>query len=508
MPAPLSRRQFLRGAIALGVTLTAHSFASPASARTADFAALAASIDGRLVLPGDADYAVAHQLFQPRYDTVSPAAVAYPAHDQDIVTCLAFAQAQHVPLVPRGGGHSYAGWSTGPGLVLDLSALSAVGASTSGTATVGAGARLADVNATLASVGAAVPSGLCPSVSVTGLTLGGGLGVTSRAYGTTSDNLTGARIVTVDGRIREVGPTQDSDLFWALRGGGGGNFGIVTELRLTTHPTPDCAHAELHWAWSDAGALIRAWQRWAPALPDHLWSQLEFDVYTDPPAPYVGVLCLDGADELNTHLDGLIGLAGVQPSDRYLVVRSYSDTMQKLSGCLGLTAPQCHLPGTLPGRDPNGQVTREDYASRSDFWTAPLPEAGIGAVLDAVAHYATTAPPGGHGVVQFDGTGGGAVNRIAPQATAFVHRDALFLAQYLAYWPEDATPDEVRQHQAWLGGLWTALRPWASGQAYQNYVDPRLTTWREAYYSSNLPRLQQIKAGYDPGRVLDFPQAI
>ena len=508
----INRRQLLRGAVAAGAVGVAGSVAGAPRARaatrgTADFCALAAGLDGTLVLPEDRDYDQARQLFSPRYDTVRPAAVAYPAHARDVATCLGFARGTGTPIVPRGGGHSYAGWSTGTGLVLDLGRMAQVSPS-SGGAAVGAGARLGDVNGVLTAQGSAFPTGLCPSVGIAGLTLGGGIGVTGRAYGTTSDNLAGATVVTPDGRIREVDATHEPELFWALRGGGGGNFGVVTEFRFRTHGIQDCAHAELHWPWADAAALVDAWQRWAPGLPEQLWSLLEFDVQSGPPSPYVGIVSLDGSALLEQHLDELVRLVGSAPSDNFLAVRSYGDTMRKLAGCLDLTAAQCRLPGTLPGRDPQGQLSRDTYTSRSDFWNSELPAAGIDAVLAAVARYADATPPGGQGVVQFDGMGGAAINRPRPDDTAFVHRGARFLAQYLAYWPADAPAEDVRRHRGWLDDLWSSLRPWAGGEAYQNYIDPALPNWRQAYYGDNLDRLQRARQQYDPDRLLGFPQGL
>ncbi|MFC9292774.1 FAD-binding oxidoreductase [Streptomyces sp. NPDC057011] len=481
------------------------------AARDPDYGALARAVDGRLVLPGDGDYPEARQLFQPRYDSVAPAAVAYPAHAGDVAVCLDFARRSAVPVVPRGGGHSYAGWSTrAAGLVVDAGAMAAVTVGGDGVR-IGAGARLGDVNAALAERGLAVPTGLCPSVGIAGLTLGGGLGLASRAYGTTADRLTGARVVTPDGAVREVAADSEPELYWALRGGGGGNFGVVTEFRFRTHPAGDCAFAELHWPAADSAAALAGWQRWLAALPDPFWSQVEFTVEagapTEPPA--VRVLCLDGRPELERQLTRLTDLVGRPVRDSWITVRGYGDTVRAMSGCAERTAAQCRLPGTLPGRGPHGLLGRDSYAARSDFWAgAGLPDAAVRAVLAAVGRYGRSAPPGGLGVVQFDGVCGGAVNRVAAADTAFVHRGSAFLAQYLAYWPESATAAEVARHQGWLDGLWQDLRPWASGRAYQNYTDPKLTGWREAYYGPNLARLTEVRRTYDPDRLFRFPQAL
>ncbi|MFI7359959.1 FAD-binding oxidoreductase [Streptomyces avidinii] len=502
----LHRRQVL-GSAAAAVLATVG-----AAARTPDYGALARGIDGRLVLPGDPDHAEARRLFQPRYDSVAPAAVAYPAHAGDVAACLDFARRSTAPVVPRGGGHSYAGWSTrSAGLVIDTGAIAAVSVDGDGVR-IGAGARLGDVHTALAGRGRSVPTGLCPSVGIAGLTLGGGLGLASRAYGTTADRLTGARVVTPDGLVREVSADRDPDLFWALRGGGGGNFGVVTEFRFRTHPVGASAFAELHWTGAESAAVLRGWQRWLAALPDPFWSQVEFTVEAgaggaEPPA--VRVVCLDGRLELERQLTRLSDLVGGAPRDSWIVVRSHEDTVLALSGCLELGPAQCRLPGTLPGRDPQGRLGRDPYTARSDFWAGGgLPDAAIGAVLDGVRRYGTSVPAGGRGVVQLDGVCGGAVNRVPAGGTAFVHRDSAFLAQYLAYWPESAPAAEVARHQDWLDRLWQALRPWASGRAYQNYIDPKLTDWREAYYGANLARLQEVRRAYDPDRLFRFPQAV
>ncbi|ARE72891.1 hypothetical protein B6R96_02185 [Streptomyces sp. Sge12] len=506
----LHRRQVL-GSAAAAVLATVG-----AAARTPDYGALARGIDGRVVLPGDPDHPEARRLFQPRYDSVAPAAVAYPAHAGDVAGCLDFARRSGAPVVPRGGGHSYAGWSTrAGGLVVDTGAMAAVSVDGDGVR-IGAGARLGDVHAALAGRGRSVPTGLCPSVGIAGLTLGGGLGLASRAYGTTADRLTGAQVVTPDGTVRKVSADRDPELFWALRGGGGGNFGVVTEFRFRSHPVGSCAFAELHWPAAESAAVLRGWQRWLAALADPFWSQVEFTVESGtgtgagaagPPA--VRVVCLDGRHELERQLTRLADLVGGAPRDSWIVVRSHEDTVRALSGCLELSPAQCRLPGTLPGRDPQGRLGRDSYAARSDFWAGGgLPDAAIGAVLDGVRRYGAGVPAGGRGVVQFDGVCGGAVNRVPAGGTAFVHRDSAFLAQYLAYWPESAPAAEVARHQGWLDGLWQALRPWASGHAYQNYIDPKLTDWREAYYGANLARLQEVRRAYDPDRLFRFPQAV
>ncbi|WP_143673484.1 FAD-binding oxidoreductase, partial [Streptomyces griseiscabiei] len=230
----------------------------------ANWSALARDLDGPLIRPGDKAWSTARQLYNTRFDTLKPTAVAYVAHPDDIRTTLAYAKAHDIKVSIRNGGHSYAGWSSGNGrLVIDVSKLNKIRASAN-EAVVGAGSKLIDVYRALAAKGVTIPAGSCPTVGVSGLTLGGGHGVTSRAYGLTCDSLTQATLITADGKQLTANATTNKDLFWALRGAGNGNFGVVTELRFKTHPAAKGVTAYLTWPWSKAAAVLKAWQEWGP----------------------------------------------------------------------------------------------------------------------------------------------------------------------------------------------------------------------------------------------------
>src|SRR5690606_9756418 len=150
---------------------------------------------------------------------------------QDVRECIDFARLSKTPIHMRSGGHSYAGWSTGPGLVIDVSRMNQVRVDAGSTiATIGAGAKLIDVYDGLAAQGRTLPGGSCPTVGIAGLTLGGGISMLGRAYGMTCDNLLEAEIVTANGKILTCDAKRHPDLFWACRGGGGGNFGIATSF--------------------------------------------------------------------------------------------------------------------------------------------------------------------------------------------------------------------------------------------------------------------------------------
>ncbi|MGW1669643.1 FAD-binding oxidoreductase [Streptomyces sp. NPDC002324] len=478
-------------------TTTGTGIASRASA--ANWAALARDLDGPLVRPGDKAWSTARQLYNTRFDTLKPTAVAYVAHADDIRTTLAYARAHDINVSIRNGGHSYAGWSSGNGrLVVDVSKLNKVRAS-GGEAVVGAGSKLIDVYRALAAKGVTIPAGSCPTVGVSGLTLGGGHGVTSRAYGLTCDSLTQATLITADGKQLTANATTNKDLFWALRGAGNGNFGVVTELRFRTHPAPQGVTAYLTWPWSKAAAVVKAWQEWGPTQADEIWSSCHLE-NGGSPSVAVAAFSLGTYGDLENALDRLADRVGTPARSVSLRRRSYEDAMEGYAGCGSFsTDAKCHLPGSTPGRSPQGALGRETYAARSDFFDRSISSAGIQTLLTQI-----TGVKGGAGSIALTALGG-QVNRVSPTATAFVHRRSRMLAQYLASWKSGTSGTTA---QSWLTTAHKSMTRHASGAAYQNYTDPTLTNWRKAYYGDAAPRLTTLKKKYDPNRFFTFPQAL
>jgi FAD/FMN-containing dehydrogenase len=181
---------------------------------------------------GSPGFTQAAQVFNELFDDIMPSAIARPLDASDVAGAIRWVAAYDVPFRARSGGHSYAGYSTvADGVVVDLRYLAAISVdSTAGTATVGAGAELIDVYAQLARRGATIPAGSCPSIGVGGHALGGGFGLAARRFGLTADNLIAVEIVTADGQVRTANQQNDPDLLWALKGGGGGNFGVATNF--------------------------------------------------------------------------------------------------------------------------------------------------------------------------------------------------------------------------------------------------------------------------------------
>ncbi|MEU6803676.1 FAD-binding oxidoreductase [Streptomyces neyagawaensis] len=483
----------------LRTTTTAHGAGRKPTA--VNWAALARDLDGPLVRPGDKAWTTARQLYNTRFDTLKPTAVAYVAHPDDIRTTLAYARAHDLKVAIRNGGHSYAGWSSGNGrLIVDVSKLNKVSAS-GGEAVIGAGAKLIDVYRALAAKGVTIPAGSCPTVGVSGLTLGGGHGVTSRAYGLTCDSLTQATLITADGKQLVANATTNQDLFWALRGAGNGNFGVVTELRFKTHAAPPGVTAYLTWPWSRAAAVLKAWQEWGPAQADEIWSSCHIAKSAGgTPTVSVAAFSLGTYGELQNAVDRLADRVGAPARSVSLKRRTYEDAMEGYAGCGSFAEDaQCHLPGTTPGRSPKGRLGRETYAARSDFFDRSISSAGIQTLLTRI-----TGVKGGAGSIALTALGG-QVNRVSPTATAFVHRRSRMLAQYIASWKPGTSGTAA---QSWLDGAHKSMARHASGAAYQNYTDPTLTDWRKAYYGDAAGRLTTLKKKYDPNRFFTFPQAL
>ncbi len=442
------------------------------------------AIKGHVFERGAPGFEAAAHVFDPRFDHVLPDAVARPVDGIDVRDAVRFCTGKGIHVRARSGGHSYAGYSTAAqGVVLDLRKLNTVTVDAqAGTATVGAGAQLIDLYARLAQSSVTVPGGSCPSVGIAGVTLGGGFGLAARHLGLTIDSLRGVRIVTADGRLRSVDARADSDLLWALKGGGGGNFGVVTEFTFATHPMPaSSTFFKVTWPWSSAAEAIEAWQAWAPHTNDKITSVL--DISTGPSISTFGQYLGSASD-----VPGLIAPLKAVPMATLteLTQESYMMIQMRLAGCAAKTLAWCHTTGAAPG----GQMPREIFQAKSDYVVKPLPAAGRARMIAAAE-----AP--GSGAFLCDAYGG-AIDRVGADQTAFVHRGPLFCIQYYS---GVTTTDWVQQ-------AWTKMRPFVSGMAYQNYIDPDLNGWEQAYYGSNLGRLKVTRTRIDPHHYFNFPQAI
>jgi FAD/FMN-containing dehydrogenase len=507
--ARLTRRAFLLGAAATtaAAALPAWSLASAsrASVPARRMRELASATRGPLVTRLDAGLFVAAQVWNARFDGRRPAGVLYALDARDVQAAVRWAARYGVPITARAGGHCYQGYSTiNDGLVVDLTNLSEVVPRYGRVpyARVGGGASLGVAYRALSAVGRTIPGGTCPTVSVGGLAQGGGMGMVARRWGPLSDNVLGFRIVTPDGRIRDVGPGRDRDLFWACRGGGGGNFGIITSYDIRTHPTDPAMRFVFRFAWSECADVVLAWQDWAHQTGDGLFTMCGLVTNPGDAEPIIQVSGQYFGDEAGLAAEVAPLLARVTPTSRDVTAASYASLIQHWAECTHAAADQCARQAANPG--PGGVASRPMWWGKSDYVgeSSPMPRAGAEAMRDHVASlhargFAT-------GEVLLDSYGG-AINRVSPTATAFAHRDMRYSIQYVAYWSDtDWQGPSVR----WLRSLERALRPHVTGQKYINYIDSDQRNRPEAYYGRNLDRLIDTRRRFDPDDVFRFRQAI
>jgi FAD/FMN-containing dehydrogenase len=460
------------------------------------------------VLPTSPEYPVDAQSYNPVFDGAHPEGIAYCASAGDVALAVDFAEQHAIELSLRSGGHCYGGWSTGPGLVVDVSPMNEVVFDpVTGLVSVGSGTRLIDLYAALAPYGVAVPGGSCPGVGIAGLALGGGFGVLGRKYGLTCDNLQSADVVLASGEMVTCDAVQAPDLFWALRGGGGGSFGAVTRFSFLTHPIGTLALFTLVWPWSSAAAVVSAWQNWAPAAPDELWSNcLLVASQTTPageaPAARVTGVYVGSEAVLQELVDSFVTEVGTSPFTSFVGSAGYLDAMLIEAGCDNYSVAECHL----PSQNPAGLLARAPFAAKSNIVESKLSAVAISTLLEAVEQRQASPLLAGGGFV-LDASGG-AINRVSPEATAYVHRTALATMQYSAGWAVSSPPSVVAANRQWIESAWQSMRPFVSSGAYVNYADPELPDWQQAYWGSNFERLKEVKRLYDPGDVFHFPQSI
>jgi FAD/FMN-containing dehydrogenase len=406
---------------------------------------------------------------------VRPRAVVRCASVRDVVRTISYARDTGTHVVPRGGGHCFAGRSSTDGVVLDLARLDAVAVGTGGLATIGAGARLAQVYDGLHEHARTLPAGCGPTVGIAGLTLGGGLGLLGRAHGLTCDALVGARVVLADGRLVDCDADREPELFWALRGAGGGQFGVVTSLTFAALPEPRATRFELSWPDDAAAAVVAAWQAWSPDAPDDVTANLSLVAEPGRPLRVVAFgAALRGGDATSALLGTLADAVGTRPQTQVREGMSVRDLKRSFAEL-----------GTAGDGD---RVTD----NRSELFARPLPAAAIDALLEEL----TTGPAPGRRELGFTAMGG-AYNRVPADATAFAHRGERFLLDHAG---DDGT--------TWVDRSWAVAHPHGSGRVYPNFPDPRLDGWADAYHGENLARLVAVKHAYDPERLFHFPQAV
>jgi hypothetical protein len=491
----MTRRQFARrtgqlvGAAAVASPLELLAACGSSSPTTAAWSELARSLNGDLVLPGDPTYARRRLPFNRRYASVHPSGIALCSSASDVRQCVEWSRQHEVAIAARSGGHSYAGYSTTPGLVIDVSRLNHVAVDKDArTVSVGAGARNTDVYNGLQPHAVAISAGRCPSVGIAGLALGGGFGFSSRKLGLTSDSLLETKLVTASGSQLTCSARENPDLFWACRGGGGGNFGINTSFEFSTQPVGAVSIYDLEWDWRDAPKVAPALQTILQHAPDELSLRIGMGK--------AGGEHARGALPTVTALGQYFG-----PPDK--LAELLKPALRAARTTKRLIAPRTfwqakdYLFHTTP---------RDRFMEKSSYIDTPVSDSGFATMMQWVERWPVSLNSDGGGMALFGW--GGAINRVPATETAFVHRDAIFLMAYATSWTANDSRPTVSAGLDWIEGFFAAMEPHVAASSYQNFLDPELTDWKRAYYGANLERLVRVKHRYDPDNRFRNAQSI
>jgi FAD/FMN-containing dehydrogenase len=443
------------------------------SAKSAIAAAqeLRAVMHGKVALPGDKAYASSRRIWNGAVDH-RPALFALCEKAQDVQAAVYVARSYSLPLSVRGGGHDWAGRAIcHNGLVIDLSQMRKVTVDAAAkVAMVAGGATAADVSATISQHGLAAVTGNVGAVGMAGLLLGGGYGPLTTRFGLALDNLLSAEIVLADGRLVTADASQNTDLFWALRGGGG-NFGVVTSMCLRLHPVGELLAGIILFPWSEAESVLRGHAEVMSSAPDEL-SVLAGLL----PAPDGSTVAFIGPIWSGEPAQGQKIMARLQrlgtPIQTQISPMSYSDL-------IGLY---------------DAQVVNGRFYALKTHWLADLTPDVISTV--AATGAARTSPLSFIALHHFHGVG----TQVAPDATAFGLRREHFLMEIVAAWDPSGNEDGA-VHRQWVCDLSSAIAPLALPGGYPNFLTPDNREQLGSAYGGNASRLRDLKRRYDPENV-------
>jgi hypothetical protein len=503
----LNRRRFLLGSSALGIAAGLapnHVFDLAYAQGTApvapDWEKLADNLVGPLLRRKDSPFVrfVAPYNLAYNKQTLWANGIALCASPADVVTAINWARDSGVPLVARSGGHSYAGYSMTSGLLIDLTTMR--GASwdpIQKTVTATGGVRNSDVTAMLRSVNRAITHGRCPTVGTAGFLLGGGIGFNMRLHGVGIDYLRASEIVTADGELRPLSARDNDDLFWACRGGGGGNFGINTSFTVETYDAPDITVFKYNWSGTqtEMGNVAFALMSSLSQAPDEFGTRFAITA----PNPVRGVAAF-----------------GVNIVGQYRGAKATAERYLKpaVDAKKPTTAEIEHLP-YWQAQDILLDTDKPFYFhERSAFLTKPLSRNTFAQACDQLAKWRGTDDSDPRYKDQrlfadfrFFQTGG-VMNKVPSGDTAFVHRDSIWLMDIGLPWSAADPPERVNANIAWQNAFFAQMLPFSNRQSYQNFIDPALENPAQAYYGTNLDRLRRVKRKYDPDNLFKFAQSI
>ncbi|MEX3982095.1 FAD-binding oxidoreductase [Paraburkholderia sp. EG287A] len=458
-------------------TASSDIFRGERHAASRELEQLRGTLHGTLVMPRDPDYDEARRVWNGTVDK-RPAMIIYCADADDVVAAVRFARSIDARVAVRSGGHNVAGLSVcDAGIVVDLSRMKQIDVDAERRVVrAEAGLNLGEFDRATMAHGLATTTGVISDTGLAGLTLGGGFGKLGRKYGLTCDNLVAVEMVTADGQKRVASERAHSDLFWAVRGGGG-NFGIATAFHLRLHPLdPELLVCSLLYPFEQARAALRAYDRFARNAPDEV--SADAALVTNPSGErFLSIsACYVGAPESGRQVLEALMESGSPVDCRlerlpYLQIQSNGDSVF-----------------------PRG---------RRYYWKAQfLREIDDGAIDAVLGAYERS--PSLSSLLVFQHVGG-AIARVAGSATAYPHRDASFDCFPVAIW-DDAAEDAANVQ--WARSIWDALRPYSSGGVYANNLGDEGNERVKEAYGNNYARLASIKRQYDPDNVFRLNQNV
>jgi FAD/FMN-containing dehydrogenase len=450
----------------------------------------AAEFRGQLIVPQDESYDEVRQIWNGMFDK-RPALIARCTSAEDVSAAVGFARHHGMVLAVRGGGHNGSGsGSCDGGVLIDLSLMRSVSVDPSARrARVGGGATWGDFDRAAQAHGLATPGGVVSATGVGGLTLSGGLGWLRGKCGLSLDNVMSVEIVTADGQVRTASERENSDLFWAIRGGGG-NFGVVTTFEFELHPIgPTVMVLMPVYRAADAAMVMKRWRDFMASAPDEIGGSLvEFSTIPEDPAY-----------PKETWNEKVMALAGVwagpaEEGERALqLLRALATPLLDFSGRMSY----CEVQSLYDALFPKGALR----AYFKSLYMDTLEDAAIEEIAPRAADR-----PSDRSLVSVWYMGA-AVGRVPKEATAFGDRSFRWMLSIDALW---AKPEDDAINLSWVRGFWSDMQRYSNGRGYLNFagLPEDGDGMARGTYGANYRRLAEIKAKYDPSNLFRLNQNI
>ncbi|MDF2486435.1 MAG: FAD/FMN-dependent dehydrogenase [Herbinix sp.] len=436
-------------------------------------------LTGMVVYPNDPEYPQARMNWNPFTNTF-PIVFVFAQNTEDVANAVKWARENDVPLRMRSGRHALAKdfSQTDGGIVIDTSHMRNFTVDkVNGIAEVQAGIRVGQLVRALAKEGIMAPFGDSSTVGIGGISTGGGITAIQRTAGLISDNILAATIVDACGEILQVNKDENPDLLWALRGGGGGNFGIITSYTFTIRPAPyQVGIYEVVWPWNQSEEVIDEWQRWSPSVDERLGTILE----------------------VNSKINGLLRSRGIYLGPK-AELEELITPLTDVGSPIKVFIDEVTLLEAIEFWEPDEPLFDTQYSTWSSSWVEQtIPEEGIKAIINFLEK------ADGSESNFFFLNSGGAMNRVSPEDTAFFWRNTKYYIEWDASWTEEC---DAQKNINLVNQTRIQLQPFITG-SYVNVPDLNIKNYGQEYYGDNFARLRKVKEKYDPENFFNFVQSI